>query len=217
MGARRASTLVPPRTRDMVERTCRSTRGGMATCVGSQSVGDELLSQPLKRGSRRVAPVFLVEQVMTHDTTSLTEDMPVREAVEKFVTTGTSGFPVMDKDGGTELKGILSLADILWHEAMEEIIEEEKANMGVDMLRKVESDAARTFDKKFLKGCVRDVMKAEADEPMYVARTDMIVSEAAAIMLTHSLTRLPVLDKEGKVVGVLTRGDIMRTIAAAMM
>lgn len=63
---------------------------------------------------------------MTHDTTSLTEDMPVREAVEKFVTTGTSGFPVMDKDGGTELKGILSLADILWHEAMEEIIEEEK-------------------------------------------------------------------------------------------
>jgi hypothetical protein len=50
----------------------------------------------------------------------------VREAVEKFVTSGTSGFPVMDKEGGTELKGILSLADILWHEAMEDIIEEEK-------------------------------------------------------------------------------------------
>lgn len=65
-------------------------------------------------------------QVMTCDTTSLTEDMPVRDAVEKFVTSGTSGFPVMDKEGGTELRGILSLADILWHEAMEDIIEEEK-------------------------------------------------------------------------------------------
>jgi CBS domain-containing protein len=52
--------------------------------------------------------------------------------------------------------------------------------------------------RQFLKGSVRDVMKeATSASPLLVARTDQIVSEAAAVMLTHSLTRLPVLNKCG--------------------
>lgn len=75
-----------------------------------------------------------VTQVMTHDTTSLTEDMSVREAVELFVTTGLSGFPVFDAEG--RISGALSLADILWHEAMEDIIEQERVRARASLPRR---------------------------------------------------------------------------------
>lgn len=53
---------------DRVERTGSGRAGGGVAAAagnlkGTSSTYDELLSQPLKKGSRRVAPVFLVEQV----------------------------------------------------------------------------------------------------------------------------------------------------------
>lgn len=72
-------------------------------------------------------------QVMTRDVVTLHTTTPIREAVEAFLHTNKSGFPVVDAD--KKLVGIISLADILWHEAMEEILEAERVSCVKEMLQ----------------------------------------------------------------------------------
>jgi CBS domain-containing protein len=43
---------------------------------------------------------------------------------------------------------------------------------------------------------------------------DKPLREAAKLIQDHKVQRLPVLDNVGKVIGILTRGDIIRAMAA---
>ncbi len=40
-------------------------------------------------------------------------------------------------------------------------------------------------------------------------RKDASISDAAALMDTHNINRLPVVDENGKLIGIITRGDII--------
>lgn len=220
---------IPQLTRT-VSVTARPSRAGFRVfCVdaGSMQRGkgddmafdmdDELLSQPLPRKTRRVAPVFTVEQAMTttmKDMPTFSPETPIAEVIEEFLRReNVSAFPVVDDD--ENLVGLISLTDIMWHEAMEDIIETERAVLSADALEKANRYKSRASDANFMQGTVIDSM---SKKPI-VAKPSMLVSEAAAKMLTHQVTRLPVVaDKgpnKGKVVGMLTRQDIMRCIAAA--
>jgi CBS domain-containing protein len=42
---------------------------------------------------------------------------------------------------------------------------------------------------------------------------DKSLREAAQLIQNHKVQRLPVLDNGGKVIGILTRGDIIRAMA----
>lgn len=44
---------------------------------------------------------------------------------------------------------------------------------------------------------------------VFTIKQDDDVSDAAQIMDTHSVNRLPVVDDEGKLIGIVTRGDII--------
>ena len=41
---------------------------------------------------------------------------------------------------------------------------------------------------------------------------DTALCEAARVMLTQKARRIPVVDKSGKVVGIVARGDILRAL-----
>lgn len=44
---------------------------------------------------------------------------------------------------------------------------------------------------------------------VFTIKADEDISEAAQFMDTHSVNRLPVVDDEGKLVGIITRGDLI--------
>lgn len=44
---------------------------------------------------------------------------------------------------------------------------------------------------------------------------DKPLKEAAQLMHEREIRRLPVLDAQGQVIGILTRGDIIRAMAAS--
>lgn len=196
---------------------CRAGLEANANAEGKRNgVDEDLLSQPLPRGSRRVAPVFTCEQVMSLDFTCFNEDTPIREVIEEFLKReNVSGFPVVDDQ--ENIVGLISLADIMWHEAMEDIIENEREMLTPDALKKANNYHSRSSDAGFLQGVVQDSMTVHPTQ----VNPSMLVSQAAALMLTHQVTRLPVVAnkgaKKGQVVGMLTRQNIMRCIAAASM
>jgi CBS-domain-containing membrane protein len=53
---------------------------------------------------------------------------------------------------------------------------------------------------------VRDIMT----RPVTTVHTDTPIDEAAALLATHNITSLPVLDDEDKVVGIISEADLIR-------
>ena len=80
-------------------------------------------------------------------------------------------------------------------------------------LKKASPSDATTLDMHELlflisKIKVRNLMK----KPVYTARPDDTVEEAAAILLEKKISGLPVLDKNNRLVGIITRSDIFRVL-----
>src|SRR5438874_8990666 len=53
---------------------------------------------------------------------------------------------------------------------------------------------------------VREIMT----RPVTTVHTDTPVDEAAALLATHNITSLPVLDDDDKVVGIISESDLIR-------
>jgi acetoin utilization protein AcuB len=80
-------------------------------------------------------------------------------------------------------------------------------------LKKASPSDATTLDMHELlflisKIKVRDLMK----KPVYSARPDDTVEEAAALLLEKKISGLPVLDENNRLVGIITRSDIFRVL-----
>ncbi len=80
-------------------------------------------------------------------------------------------------------------------------------------LKKASPSDATTLDMHELlflisKIKVRDLMK----KPVYTAKPDDTVEEAAAILLEKKISGLPVVDENNRLVGIITRSDIFRVL-----
>jgi len=80
-------------------------------------------------------------------------------------------------------------------------------------LKKASPSDATTLDMHELmylisKVKVRDLMTKE----VYTVQPDLTVEEAAAILLAKRISGLPVVDKQNRLVGVITQSDIFRVI-----
>jgi len=62
--------------------------------------------------------------------------------------------------------------------------------------------------KKYLGTKVEDVMTSKVK----TAGTDTPVSEVANIMIRDNINRVPVLNKKGGLVGIITRADIVKSM-----
>lgn len=80
-------------------------------------------------------------------------------------------------------------------------------------LKKASPSDATTLDMHELlflisKIKVKDLMK----EPVFTARPDDTVEEAAALLLEKKISGLPVIDENNRLVGIITRSDIFRVL-----
>jgi acetoin utilization protein AcuB len=80
-------------------------------------------------------------------------------------------------------------------------------------LKKASPSDATTLDMHELlflisKIKVRDLMK----KPVYIAKPDDTVEEAAALLLEKKISGLPVVDENNRLIGIITRSDIFRVL-----
>lgn len=153
-----------------------------------------------------------VEEVMTPHPTMLQADMNVRDAVHVLLEQDISGAPVVDASG--KLVGVLSESDLIWkgagvpqdHYLLPPVfLGFADAFIAIRDNPKIEEEV-----HKILARTVRDAMTAKVE----VATPSMPMSEAASLMLARQINMLPVVEG-GKVVGVLTRHDVLRGIYAS--
>ena len=143
----------------------------------------------------------LVKDIMVKEVITIQKDASVEELSELLIKNKISGVPVTDSDG--KLVGIATEGDLIikdsdlhfphYFKLLDSIIYLESLNKFKKNL------------KKFLGTKVEDVMTAE----IKTVKEETPVSEAANIMIKYNINRVPVLDSKDKLVGIVTRADIV--------
>jgi CBS domain-containing protein len=147
-----------------------------------------------------------VADVMTPDPLSVQPQTPLKEAIQLIVEHRISGLPVVDEAG--KLVGIISETDLVWQEAG---VDPPPYIMFLDSVIYLRNPAR--YEKDVHKALGQTVGEVMSDQPVTV-EPDKTLREAAHLMNEKNVSRLPVLDDSGTVVGILTRGDIVRAMAA---
>lgn len=147
-----------------------------------------------------------VADVMTRDPITVSPDTSLTEVIKILAERRISGLPVVNSTG--KLIGIISETDLMWQETG---VTPPAYIMLLDSVIYLENPARYERDlHKALGQTVEEVMTPNA----VTIAPDKPIREAAQLMHERDVHRLPVLDESGRVIGIVTRGDIVRTMAA---
>lgn len=150
--------------------------------------------------------VTTVGDVMSRDPVVVKPETQLREAIQLIAERRISGLPVVNEDG--KLLGVISESDLMWQETG---VTPPAYIMLLDSVIFLENPGRYERDlHKALGQTVGEVMTKEAIS----VKPDRALREAAQLMHERKINRLPVVDGEDKVIGILTRGDIVRFMAA---
>jgi CBS domain-containing protein len=148
----------------------------------------------------------LVRDVMTKDVATLRPDLPIAEAADRLAECRFGAMPVVDDTG--KLVGQLRDEDLIVSEArvhVPTIINFLGAAIPLPhTMQHLEEDL-----HKVAGASVAEVMDPE---PVTVT-SDTTLEDVATIMHDKEVTHLPVVDADGRVVGIVARGDLVRFIA----
>ncbi|GIF16362.1 CBS domain-containing protein [Actinoplanes teichomyceticus] len=138
---------------------------------------------------------WTVGDVMTRDVVSVAEQTSYRDVVDLLVEMRISAVPVVDGSG--RVTGVVSEADLL---------------------RKIEyggQDQPRIFEGRRRRGERAKATARTAAElmsaPPVVVREGTPIAAAARLMDSTGVKRLPVTDAAGRLVGIASRTDLLRT------
>ncbi|MFI6596616.1 CBS domain-containing protein [Nonomuraea sp. NPDC050536] len=145
-----------------------------------------------------------VGNVMTTDVAAVNQNASFHVVAELIIKRGVSGLPVLDDDG--RVLGVVTEADLL---AKEEF---KQQYYGDEYHPPLRSRIRRSFGSE---GIGRAKAKGETagelmTAPAYVTTPRTRVVEAARRMDRHGVKRLPVVDADGKLVGIVSRRDLLK-------
>ncbi len=135
-----------------------------------------------------------VRDVMTCNPISVELDAGFKQMVEILETNRISALPVVDRS--RFVMGVVSEADLL--------VKEEHDDIGG--AHWFESSKRRAARRRQSGETARDLMSS----PAVTATPDMSVVAAARLMHERGVKRLPVVDGEGRLAGILTRSDALK-------
>lgn len=147
-----------------------------------------------------------VRDAMTTDVLAFTPSESVESAMSALVERGVDAAPVVE-DG--KVVGLLSTGDLIVSQGqvhVPTVLSILGASIELPGERKrFEEDLRRAVG-----GVVGDVMSREP----HTVGPEENLETAATLMHTHDVSRLPVVDEEGHLLGILARGDIIRAMVA---
>lgn len=158
----------------------------------------EIYALAFELASERLSGSLTAADVMTRRIISVTLDTPLTEAADIMARQGISGVPVLDGEG--KVAGIISEKDFL-------------AQMGGAPLQSFMDVVAQCLKNK---GCLAlslrnqraaDIMRA----PVIAVEPYTPVNEISRLFVEKAINRVPVLDSTLRPVGIVSRGDLVRS------
>lgn len=147
-------------------------------------------------------PDVKVGEVMRPNPVTIDPDSPATKAVELLLDKDYTALPVIDES--RKVIGIVSDSDLLTRGGMEVTLSLKRAT-DPDFVSELQRNL-KSPERK-----VREIMTT----PAVTTTADAWLGSAAKLMVTRHLKRLPVVDDDGHLIGILGRLDVLNTIAAA--
>lgn len=147
---------------------------------------------------RRVMESSTAKDIMTSPVHCLQADMDLVQAAQFLAAQQISGAPVIDDSG--RLVGVLSEKDFL-------------ARMGLGKPASFMQIVAHCLTNK---GCMAMTLRNHAvheimSSPPIIAEADMTMAAISALFVEKQINRLPIIDVEGRPVGIVTRTDLVQS------
>jgi CBS domain-containing protein len=149
-----------------------------------------------------------VADVMSRNPIVVRPETPIQDAIKIVAERRISGLPVVSAEG--KLVGILSETDLMWRETG---VREPAYITILDSVIYLENPAR--YDRELHKALGATVEEVMSKPPIVTTTPETPLQEAARVLHEKKLHRLPVLDLAGQLIGILTRGDIVRALAAS--
>lgn len=138
-----------------------------------------------------------VRDAMTTELVTTSPEATLKDAARLLAEHHVSGLPVVDADG--VVVGVVSEADIVAKEV-------DETPRGSALKRFLEGPPV---DDRFYARTVGEAMSS----PALTVTTDRSLAYAASTMLAEGINRLPVVDPQGRLKGLVTRSDLVRAFA----
>lgn len=146
---------------------------------------------------QRITQAVRAHDIMTTQVFSVNRTTPVMEVAELMAEKTVSGIPVLEEDG--KVAGIISEKDFLSH-------------MGSRDKTHFMAVVAECLKGK---GCVAMPIRSQKAEdimtwPAVTVKEDTSVIEIANLFTEKNINRVPVINEEGSLKGIVSRADIVR-------
>lgn len=135
-----------------------------------------------------------VENVMTRDVVCVNKDTPYKDLVKLLATRRVSAVPVVDDH--RHILGVVSEADLL--------LKQERPTRPLPRLL---STRRRRRERAKAKATVAATLMSQ---PPITISTGATLTEAAKRLHTEGVKRLPVIDAAGRLVGIVSRVDLLK-------
>jgi CBS domain-containing protein len=180
-------------------------RAGLTDLKGFVDITEEdlmkIYSSALRHARNRAQSGMTVAHLMTRDVVTVKKDTPLDEAARRLTGLRISGMPVVDDQD--KVIGVIGELDIM------SVLGGKKSRGLKDLLRRIMGEPSP--------------LRKEGDQVGHVMSTPAItikssfdVRDAARVLDSHRIKRLPVVDNDGKLIGVISRADIVRAMGKTM-
>lgn len=143
---------------------------------------------------------------MSRDPITVRPETPLKAAIQILAERQFSGLPVVDEHN--RVIGVISETDLMWQETG---VTPPAYVKLLDMVIYLENPTQ--YDRDLHKALGQTVGEVMTHNAITIA-ADQTSREAAKLMHEHKIHRLPVLNNAGDLIGILTRSDIVRAMAA---
>lgn len=159
----------------------------------------EIYYQAYRHAVERLSRGVSAGEIMTREVAYVKPDTPLAAVAEVMGRRGVSGVPVVDEDA--KVVGVISEKDFL-------------AGMGVTEPGNFMTLVAACLKTK---GCValpleKQKAKDLMSSPAVTVAVDTPVKEIATIFTEKRINRVAVADHQGRLLGIVSRGDIVKAI-----
>lgn len=147
-----------------------------------------------------------VTQIMTQDVYAVREHVTIPAVARTMCDQDVSGLPVVDEND--KLVGIITEMDIVSHEIQ---VDTPTYIPFLDAVFRMPGDTSEDDFRRVLATTAGQLMTT----PVYSVTVDATVREVATLMFERRVNPVPVLDHQNRVVGIVSRTDIVRLVAEA--
>jgi CBS domain-containing protein len=163
---------------------------GMVTVQDLQVISHRTQGQFIPRQMR-------VQELMTLQPEKANLETSLADVARLLLSSRFTGLPVVD--AGNRPVGVISQGDLIYKAGMP---------MRLGLLAETDNEKVSAVLEALSPRQAREIMTT----PAVTIRQEQFVTEAVNLMLQKKVTRLPVVDTDGKLVGNLSRVDVFHTI-----